>query len=405
LCGTTPPAEATANNSIQIPIDSSAVTSTTFLPLVAYLGQRSTLQFAPAVIDNLDECLRKLYDENRLEAGYSITADKGEIAQAVLSRTGEPLDVVLADTFSWYPWSGKPITQIVAENFDAHTKPFLLAQEKELHPLGPVEWVEVIAALYNKEFEASYVVSSIQARYNCIKNLVLANPPLQKKKVLWGNFYDTDFYFGKCPNYYCQMIIDAGGEIVVVNSTSFSQNEAEALRLVSEADVWIYPDGNFFNTTASNPGAFFSGERIEKFKDFPVFTNKLVFDYLGGFAVDWFDDRLAEPDVLLMDLVQAFYNNTYISDVRKKRFIRNVFTEPEASQAPRDPAACTAVDDPGYSNWLTGPCFTTGAEEFGGLELVQPLCATGTPSSAMTLDGFAVVIVSIIMSSVFVMLF
>jgi hypothetical protein len=224
--------------------------------------------------------------------------------------------------------------------------------------------------------------------------LIANNPPAVRKKVVWGYFYNSpgfsSFYLGNCPNYYCQIIADAGGEIIAAPD-AYGQTLSEALNLVSQADVWIYPDGNFLRSTETN-NIFFNDTRATMFNLTNAVQNKQVYDILGGNLFDWFDARVAQPDVLLMDVVQALYGSQYISPIRNKVFLRNTFTDLEANQGPRDPATCVNPDAPKYTDWLSGPCAIIGQTDPGPIQTVlcskAPSAASGMGVSPLAIFGF-----------------
>ena len=389
LCGTPRPTEvAEGDVVVQIPIDSAALLSTTFLPFINYIGKRTSLHYVAATADDMPSCLRKMYNEGRLSDGFDIASQASKIIETSVSRTGQFPDVVFTDDYN-YATTKTQVPQL----FGTHTQTILISEITESHPLGPVEWLEVVAALYNAETDAHYIVSSIQQRYNCIKNLIQANPPAQKKKVMWGAFYsygDGAYLFSPCPgSFFCQIVADAGGEIL----NGLEADEASVIAMAEQADVWIYPDGNFMNSTVYN-SPFLAGEREGKFNDTKVVRNKQVFDYLGDHPLNWFEDRFAEPDVLLMDVVQALWGNTYISDTRIKSFLRNVYTEPAMDQGPRDPSLCTNEDSKLYTEWLTGPCFSQAPEnEVAG----PPLCKTGSNAADVLRASWMVVASSVVL--------
>jgi len=380
LCGTPQPAGVVANTTIRIPIDSIAIESTTFLPFIRYIGKENSLFFANTDALELPACQRNRSVQNKLSTGWSLSAVAAAVTNNSLVFTNEDLDLVLLDT---YGYSGALTT--IQNDFTSHTKAIEAPQAFEKHPLGPIDWLKPIAALYNAEAQAEYVVSSINARYECLKTLVAEEVPpnTPKKKVVWGNYnkfaWDpTPSYSGAvCPNYYCQMIEDAGAELIAFPNGS--PNVTEFAAAVAQADIFIYVDGNFNQSTAYQ-APFMEAADIALFTSAPPFVNKQIYDIRGGhFSGDWFEDRIAEPDVLLIDLVQIIQTGI-VSGTRAKRFLRNVFTEDANDQTSRDPSKCKEDDSP-YQSWLEGIC-DQGAigENAGDTVVCLPDGATWAPT-------------------------
>jgi len=143
-------------------------------------------------------------------------------------------------------------------------------------------------------------------------------------KVLWfswvgvpgggGNAWDA----GKCPNYYCETITDAGGQLIDYNGVTKSAvmwgsysyyNDAEILSLAKDADYAIvssYGHGED-KTNFDKPGIKAVLDQIKAFQFDHSPGYPRVFDTLGFGADDWFESRVAEPDVLLEDVVAAIW--------------------------------------------------------------------------------------------------
>ncbi|KAH9246589.1 hypothetical protein BASA81_015854 [Batrachochytrium salamandrivorans] len=315
LCGTPVPQGANVTNAIEIPIKSAAIVSTSFLPYIEYLGQRQSLHFVSAKPENLKSCLRKMSDQGQVASGLLLDADSMRKAnQTAYSRTGEALDVVFMDDYNLY----NGVRDTMAQVLGPRTKAIYLGEQLETTPMGKLEWVEVMAALYNMEYAVLDIAIRLDARYNCVKDAVLANPPAVKKKLTPEGMRD----------------------------------------LVAQADVWIYTDANW-NRTSSYAPPFYEGSTMLEFKDLKPVANGEVYDILGSNFNDWFEDAKAQPGVVLMDLVRVLYGNKYINSTTPRTFLRNVFNETMASQAPRLASECTNVSAPLYTEWHTGFCAVT----------------------------------------------
>lgn len=358
LCGTQLPADANATNAIEIPIKSSAVTTTTFLPYIEYLNERQSLVYVGADATTFKPCLRKMADDNRLQSGWTLGSTELLTANATATaRNGRGLDVVFMDSYA-YKSSGLP--GIVAGTLGSRTKSIYIPEQLETTPLGKSEWVEFVAALYNKEHDVTDLATRVNSQYDCVKQTLLDSPPSSTKKVLWGYCYynswasQTDCYVAQCPNYYCGLVADAGADLI--DSANIYKTPSEMYALAEQADVWIYTDANW-NQSSQYAPPFFEGTLKTQFENLTVVQNKQVYDILGSNWSDWFEDAKAQPGVVLMDLVQVLHADTYISSAtRTKQFLRNVFTEPHASQAVRLGSACLNENAPLYTSWQSDFC-------------------------------------------------
>ncbi|KAH9246591.1 hypothetical protein BASA81_015858 [Batrachochytrium salamandrivorans] len=360
LCGTTPPPNATLANSIEIPIKSAGVTSTTLLPYIEYLNERQSLVYVGADETTFRSCLRKMADDDRIQSGYSFSAlQMVEANTTAATRTGRGLDVVFMDSYN-YKSSGLPAA--ITSALGSHTKSIYIAEQLETSSLGKSEWVEFVAALYNKEYDVVDLIARVEGQYDCVKDVVATTlaPSGPTKKVMWGYCYyntwglSTDCYAAVCPNYYCELVADANGDLI---APAFAyQTPSQMYALAADADVWIYTDANW-NRTSAFAQPFFDGALKTQFQNLTVVQNQQVYDILGSNWADWFEDAKAQPGVVLMDLLQAIHGDHYISSTaRTRQFLRNVFTEPLADQSERLGAACLNENAPLYTSWLTGFC-------------------------------------------------
>ena len=82
--------------------------------------------------------------------------------------------------------------------------------------------------MYNQEAKANEIVAAIEDRYSCTTNNAAVRghkDPLPR--VLWA-YYSEDYTgaggwsVGSCPNYYCEVIEDAGGDMIEYNETGSS---------------------------------------------------------------------------------------------------------------------------------------------------------------------------------------
>jgi hypothetical protein len=87
---------------------------------------------------------------------------------------------------------------------------------------------------------------------------------------------------------------------------------------LKDADHWIYPSDGFSSAEADFP----------ELQQFVSVQSKQVFDYLGQGPNAWFEQRLAEPDVILQDFCAVVGTINLEAPVPHERaWFRNVYSE------------------------------------------------------------------------------
>lgn len=73
-------------------------------------------------------------------------------------------------------WSVSPEWNAPAKVDEAGLKSVALVAHWERHPLGPLDWVPVFAAFFNREGDAMRLVTDVRARYDSIRALAASRP-------------------------------------------------------------------------------------------------------------------------------------------------------------------------------------------------------------------------------------
>jgi hypothetical protein len=388
-CGTTKPTVANTDMYVSIPVTKVAITSSTYVPWIELLGARTTIKHYTSTFDYVSSpCLIELYDDGLITAGEGADGyldDNYVNWDPDQTKVNDKLETALGDDSSGTDEALNTVT--FANTGSALYRAFHLADTAEDEVFEKAEYVGLISALYNEESKASDAFDSITSRYNCVKNNVQtikdatqtawalkqaakygeygpsvtlhetfqSTPP----KVLWASFvkaYDgLGWAVGTCPNYYCETIADAGGEMIeYVDSdgvampptvtlygtwTSYYTDE-DLLSLATDADYVILYGGYQDAIDEGKQSAVF--DKIKAFKHSHD-KHPRVF-YTGGLGSnDWFESVTAEPDVLLEDIVTAIWPTTWTSAAMASHtpvWIVPV-TQAEGSRGP-----CTDVDAP-----------------------------------------------------------
>ncbi|KAJ8603586.1 hypothetical protein CTAYLR_004829 [Chrysophaeum taylorii] len=298
-CGTTAP-EIPNATLVQVPVTRAATTSTTYLPFFEMIGERSSLKAYTSSFDYVSSpCLRRMYVEGEIEEAYD--ASTWSINQSKL----EGIELTIADA-----WTASSVPN-----------GYVMTDTSEDSVLETVEYVHVVGLFFNREREATEAAQHIYDSYRCVSEEVSAvTADLPNRKVVWASYWDAadGWSIAACPNWYCEIVESAGGEIIVpevepeVDYFGYPYLSTDQIRdLLVDADLLV------------SPGPFPDDMTL----------NITVFDNQGPLgANDWFERRHVEPDVLLQDLATVFWPDVF--DYSRK-FLRNVETE-APGQRPSD---------------------------------------------------------------------
>jgi len=385
LCGTPIPNGVTGTP-IQIPIKTVGLTSTTYLPYVDYLGQRESLYFVNEYPSTMSSCVHKLYEEGQIQysesdsgtATYYNSFDYYDLSQSSASSIAAKAGNLSAFFYGGFDDPNTPT--VVGNLFYNQTVSILMGETSEASSLGVFEWLYFIAAFYNLDATAQVVADNVFSRYTCNANLV-KNAPESGPNILWGSFYNGVWEGHSC-EWQCGLVHSANATFLTPSLTyPASIDDFVNDPTVQSADVWIYDDFNWNMTSPYGNAAIFSGANVAKLQTLKAVQNKKVFDFLGEFYEELFDNVKAEPDVVLLDLIQVGFNDSFIPN-RNRYFLRNVFNEPGVSTAEQSGSDCPDASAPLITGWLTGPCSNSGPAvtiSYAGVDLCPP---TGRPTNA-----------------------
>jgi len=321
-CGTTPPASEEGNHHMNIPVplqDGIGVTQTTYIPHIELLGKRTDISYIgnPQFISS--PCLNELIHND--EAVEVVDGFNSTEVDAWLGA--HPNSVILSN-----PWTDAslPGRMIISESSET-------ASNKAVF-----EWHKVYAALYNLEHMGNAIFQETSDRYDCVSsNAGIQESDKEKPTILWGtyvDYYDScsntttiGWSLGSCPNYYCEFASDCHATFMIPEEGkkgsldcwgSPCMTDDEFFEFAKDADHWIYPSDNFNDVYS---------QKKSMLDKLPVVINQQVFDTYGSGPNTWFEQRMAEYDVVLEDMCKVV-DTSPPGDVHKRKWFRNVFTEP-----------------------------------------------------------------------------
>ncbi|HRW09542.1 MAG TPA: ABC transporter substrate-binding protein [Caldilineaceae bacterium] len=291
-CGTPAPDGYDATQIIDVPVQSIATMSTSYLPFLDSLG----------VMDRLVAVDDVTYVNN---ATVLEMAEAGELAQIGYGAgvNVEQLLDLSPDLIMTYG-SGSP-------DYDAH--PVLLnaglhavvnAEWLETSPLGRAEWGKFIALFFNKEAQAEADFAATVKRYEALA--AQATAVEDKPTVLTDSEYQGSWYVAGGNSFTAQYLADAGADYLWADdeSTGSIPLAFEAVYdRAAAADYWV--NVGFFNSLAEFEAADARYADFAPFQNGNIWNNNKTQNANGG--NDYYESAVANPDVVLADLISIFH--------------------------------------------------------------------------------------------------
>ena len=291
-CGAPAPTGYDETQLIEVPIQSIATMSTSYLPFLDRLG----------VIDRLVAVDDATYVNNPTVVEK---ANAGDIAQIGYGAgiNVEQLIELSPDIVMTYG-SGSP-------DYDAH--PVLLnaglhavvnAEWLESSPLGRAEWGKFIALFFNKEAEAQTQFAETAQRYEELA--AQATAVQDKPTVLTDSEYQGSWYVAGGKSFTAQFLADAGADYLWQDdeSTGSVGLSFEAVYdVAADADYWV--NIGFINSLAELEAADARYADFAAFQNDALWNNNKKQNANGG--NDYYESAVAQPEVVLADLISIFH--------------------------------------------------------------------------------------------------
>mmetsp|Transcript_8350 Transcript_8350/g.13072 ORF Transcript_8350/g.13072 Transcript_8350/m.13072 type:complete len:664 (-) Transcript_8350:212-2203(-) len=330
-CGTPPPtaedlaelglSDVDALHEIPVPLQHGVTLgSTTHITLLELLGLRREIKawigyYYDGFISS--PCLNQLIDDG--ETTVITDTSSQESIDALLETAGPSV-------VSFHNFRGGYSSSLYNVTMSAY---------KEAGNKAIAEWLKFFAVFYNKEKLSTMLHDFANARYDCTANEADRNVAASGGKrptVLWASWTDYDgtqgWSVGKSGTYYAEYADDCSADLITSRAGTipyfgdFLFTTRDFVELAKTADIWIY--SNSFNWDTAKE---LHKNAISGFKS--VQTGQ-VFDSNGGGSNAWFENRLAEYDVVLEDFCAVVGT---ASPGHKRIWLRNVYTENIAENA------------------------------------------------------------------------
>ena len=288
--GAAEPPEALNAMVIETPIESFVAMSTTYFPFLEWIGKLDTVMAIddPTYVFNPDI-------QSRAAAGEIAVVGSGASADIEKLIALNP-DVVMTNAYG-------SIYDSHPKMLEANLPVVINADYLEESPLGRAEWGKFIGAFYDQEDVAAAEFDRVKAAYNETK--ALAEIVTEKVTVITNTDYQGTWYVPGGQSFAANLMKDAGATYL------FADQEGSSLPLSFEvvfdegkdADYWIN-----VGFPADKTSLLALDSRYAEFKAFQtdhIYNNNARANANGG--LDYFESGVANPDVVLKDLIKVFY--------------------------------------------------------------------------------------------------
>ncbi|MNF24347.1 Periplasmic binding protein [compost metagenome] len=276
---------------VQVPLQSIVVTSTTNIPFLEMLGVEKSLVGFPHTDYVSSEKTRKLIDAGSVK-------NVGQNEKLNMEQLIE-LSPDLIVTF------GVDNNNPMIENLQKSGLNVMLQGDwMEQSPLGKAEWLKLFGALYGKEKEAKILFDGIVKNYNEALQLVANKKP--ESTVLYGSMYQEQWFVAKGNSWVAQFMKDAKANYLwsdIEGTGSLGLSFEKILDKAKNADCWI-ASGSFKTISElGNSNPHYSQFDAYKKKNIYTFESKL--GATGGTI--YYELAPSRPDLVLKDYIKIFH--------------------------------------------------------------------------------------------------
>lgn len=277
---------------VHTPVEIFVSLSTTYLPFLEQIDELSSLVAVDsgAYIYNPEV-------QNLLKAGKVAEVGSGAVINIESLIDLNP-DLIMTSASGYAEYDSHP------QLLEAGLKVVINSDYLEQDPLGRAEWGKFIAAFFEKEVEADRLFDEMVARYQQAKTLT--SYLSTRVTVFTNTAYEGTWYMPGGESYIAILLADAGADYLfkdIEGSGAQPLDFEVVLERAKDADYWI-------NVGALNELSALAAMDA-RYADFKAFQEGKVYTYSkrmnASGAVDYFESGAAAPDVVLMDLIKAFY--------------------------------------------------------------------------------------------------
>jgi len=278
-------------NTIQVPLESIVVTSTTIVPYLEMLGVENKLVGFPHTDFISSVKTRKLIDNGTVK---NVGQNEKLNMEMLIDRSPELIVTFGID-------NNNPMLDNLTKS---GLKVLIQADWMEQSPLGKAEWIKLYGALFGKEKEAKNQFETIVKNYKDALALVATKKPTAT--VLYGSMYQDQWYVAKANSWVAQFIKDAKANYLwsdVAGTGSIGLSFEQVLEKAKSANYWI-ASGSYKTVAelnAINP----------HYSQFDAFKTKQIYTFEGKTGATggtiYYETAPSRPDLVLKDYIKIFH--------------------------------------------------------------------------------------------------
>lgn len=200
--------------------------------------------------------------------------------------------------------SGSPELDAHPKLLEAGLPVVINADYLEQSPLGRAEWGIFIAAFFDLEDQAAQDFDALAQRYEAAKALTATLD--SKVSVFTNTDYQGTWYVPGGESYAALLLKDAGASYIFADQAGFG-----AAPLAFEAVYDAARDADFWLNVGFAADLDSLLAMDTRYAEFKAFAQGSVYNYnarvteMGG--SDYFESGVANPDIILKDLIRIFY--------------------------------------------------------------------------------------------------
>ena len=276
---------------IQVPLRSIVVTSTTIIPYLELLGVENRLAGFPNTNFISSKKTRKLIDDGTVK-------DVGQNEKLNIEMLIE-MSPELIVTFG-IDNNNPTIDNLTKSGLNV----LVQADWMEQSPLGKAEWIKLYGELFGKEKLAKSQFDAIVKNYKDAIALVTSKKPTAT--VLYGSMYQDQWYVAKANSWVAQFLKDAKANYLwsnVEGTGSIGLSFEQVLEKAKTANYWIAtgPYKTVAELNAINP----------HYSQFDAFKSKQVYTFEGKIGATggtiYYESAASRPDLVLKDYIKIFH--------------------------------------------------------------------------------------------------
>ena len=293
--GSEPPADDGNANVIEVPMRSFVAMPTTYFPFLENIGKLDAL----VAVDDATYVYNPTVREKAASGEIAVVGGGMGGPSANIERLLElDPDVIMTSA------SGIPELDVYPKLEEVGLPVVINGDYLEQTPLGRAEWGIFIAAFFDLEQEASHQFDALVQRYEEVQ--ALAAGVQERVTVFTNTDYQGTWYVPAGESYAAILLKDAGAEYLWEDQPgtgALPLSFETVFEKAKDADFWL------------NPGFAASLQDLlamdARYAEFKAFQTGQVFNYnakvtdTGG--MDYFESGVANPDVILKDLIKIFY--------------------------------------------------------------------------------------------------